>query len=132
MSKHPTISIVIIYLVAIHLTVISNVFAQDAPGEKLNLREIIEIALQENPEFRAAQKAWDAAKAKIPQAKDFADPNFSVMFNKVPGGGTDIIGPNDSMYRITQMLPFPGKRGLKEKIAQKGADIARAFKLYLC
>jgi outer membrane protein TolC len=29
------------------------------------------------------------------------------------------------MYEITQMLPFPGKRGLKGEIASKGAEITR-------
>jgi len=110
---------------AICLTVTSNVFAQGTSDEKLNLKEIIEIALQENPELRATQKSWEAAKAKIPQAKDFADPNFGVMFNKIPGGGVDVIDPNASMYQITQMLPFPGKRSLKEKVAQKNTGIAR-------
>jgi len=125
MKKYSTISIAIIYLVFIYSNLTGNLFAQNLPAEKLNLREIIEIALQENPELRAAQKSWDAAKAKIPQAKDFADPNFGVMFNRVPGGGADIIDPNASMYQISQMLPFPGKRGLKEKIAKKGAEIAK-------
>ena len=125
MNRYPIISIAIIYLIVIYSTITPNVFAQNAPDEKINLGEIIEIALQENPALRAMQKSWDAAKAKIPQAKDFADPNFGVMFNKVPGGGADIIDPNASMYQISQMLPFPGKRGLKEKIARKGAEIAK-------
>jgi len=112
------------------------VLAQDIPGnnpltpfikgDKLNLGEMIEIALQENPELRAAQKSWEAAKAKIPQEKDFADPTFSMMFSGVPGRSANIMEPNTSMYRITQMLPFPGKRDLKGKIAEKGSEIARA------
>ncbi|HIE30118.1 TPA: TolC family protein [Candidatus Poribacteria bacterium] len=125
MNRDPTIPTVIIFLTAIYFIVASHVFAQDVSSNKLNLSEIIEIALQENPELRAAQKSWEATMAKIPQAKDFADPIVSMMFSKVPGGGADIIEPNASMYRITQMLPFPGKRGLKEEIAKKGAEIAR-------
>jgi outer membrane protein TolC len=133
MNRNPTIQrtkwflfhFVIISLTAICFISAPSVLAQDKPGNKLNLSEIIEIALQENPELRATQKAWEAAKAQIPQAKDFADPTVSMMFSRVAGGGADIIEPNASMYRITQMLPFPGKRGLKEKIAQKGSEIAR-------
>ena len=127
--------LVIIFLTAICFIGTSHVLAQDVPsnnpltpfikGDKLNLNEIIEITLQENPELRVAQKLWEAATAKIPQAKDFADPTVSMMFSRVPGGGANIMEPNASMYRITQMLPFPGKRGLKEKIAQKGAEIVR-------
>ena len=143
MNRNPTIPkikalrfhLVTIFLTAIFLIVASHVFAvsprrplflaQDIPSNKLNLSEIIKIALQENPEIRAAQKSWEASTAKIPQEKDFADPTFSMMFSGVPGKSADIIEPNASMYRITQMLPFPGKRGLKEKIAQKGSEIAR-------
>jgi outer membrane protein TolC len=131
MKKHSTVVKITAYIsVFISLTIIcfssaSFVLAQEDAGDNnLNLKEIIEIALQENPELRAMRQSWEAAKAKIPQAKDFADPSFSMMFSGVPGRGADIMQPNDSMYRITQMLPFPGKRGLKEKIASKGAEIS--------
>jgi len=100
---------------------------QSKQEERINLDKLIAEALKNNPELQAARYFWEAAKVRIPQARAFEDPQFNMMFYSVPGGNGNPIGPNTSFYRISQMFPFPGKRGLREKIAEKSAEQAWEF-----
>ncbi|MBM3237604.1 TolC family protein [Candidatus Poribacteria bacterium] len=100
---------------------------QSEREERINLDKLIAEALKNNPELQAARYSWEAAKARIPQARAFEDPQFNMMFYSVPGGNGNSIEPNTSFYRISQMFPFPGKRGLREKIAEKSAEQAWEF-----
>ncbi|MBI1929220.1 TolC family protein [Candidatus Poribacteria bacterium] len=103
--------------------------AQTPPGTEhlFTLDQLLEVALRENPDLRAAQQSWEAAKARIPQAKALDDPQIGMMFNQVPQGNTNPLEPNNSLYRLQQMIPFPGKRSLRGQVAEKGADQASAL-----
>ena len=46
-------------------------------GTRLNLDQIVNEALQNNPEILAAKSKWEAYKYKIPQASALEDPMFS-------------------------------------------------------
>jgi outer membrane protein TolC len=105
----------------------SEVIQEKSREEHLNLDKLIVEALKNNPELQATHYSWEAAKARIPQARAFEDPQFNMMFYSVPGGNPSPIEPNTSFYRISQMFPFPGKRGLREKIAEKSAEQAWEF-----
>lgn len=48
--------------------------------EALSLDGIIKEALQNNPDILAAKKRYEAAKARIPQAKSLDDPTVSLTF----------------------------------------------------
>jgi cobalt-zinc-cadmium efflux system outer membrane protein len=95
--------------------------------ERLNLDKLIAEALKSNLELQAARYSWEAAKARVPQARALEDPQLNMMFYGVPGGNGNPIEPNTNFYRISQMLPFPGKRGLREKIAEKSTEQAWEF-----
>src|SRR4030042_5844179 len=97
----------------------SVVFAQE-----LKLNDLVEEALKNNPEILAAQARAEAAKYKIPQASSLPDP--MVMFgyqNEGWDGYTYGKMPDAQwMFSASQMFPFPGKRSLKEKMAEKDAE----------
>jgi outer membrane protein, heavy metal efflux system len=97
----------------------STVFAQE-----LKLNDLIEEALKNNPEILAAQARAEAAKYKIPQAKSLPDP--MVMFGyQNEGWDRYTYGEMQMaqwMFSASQMFPFPGKRSLKEKMAEKDAE----------
>ncbi len=124
---------------AIHITVLATVLlilalpavarAQTPPGTAplLSLDQLIEVALRENPDLRAARHSWEAAKARIPQAKALDDPQVRVMVTRVPEGNNNPLDPNSNIYRLSQMIPFPGKRSLRGQVAEKGADQASAL-----
>lgn len=104
------------------------VAAIDQSSPVLRLDEVVREVLQNNPAIQSALHNSQAERRRVPQAGSLPDPKVSVnwMGNITPFS----VQTNDpSSYRgVTAMqeLPFPGKRGLKGKIATKEADAAQA------
>ena len=113
-----------IIIVGLFLCLSSAVFAQE-----LKLNDLIDEALKNNPEILAAQARMEAAKYKIPQASSLPDP--MVMFGyQNEGWNKYTYGEMQDaqwMFSASQMFPFPGKRSLKEKMAEKDAESINAF-----
>lgn len=88
-------------------------------SEKIYLGPIIKEARENNPEILAAKKRWEAAKARVPQAKSLDDPWISLQFEKTPRNPVNFekTMSEDRMLSISQALPFFGKLPLKGKIA---------------
>jgi len=97
------------------------------PAEVLRLEDIIRATLANNPAIRAGAHAVAAQRAKVPQAKALPDPSVGIgwMGNIQP---FSVQTGDPSSYRSVsamQMLPFPGKRGLRGQIAAKDADASQ-------
>lgn len=94
--------------------------------DRLTLDELIAEAERVNPEMRAAAQELRAARERIRPAGALADPmiNFGQMNvgNIVPFTTLGEEGFSEVYVGITQEFPFYGKRGLREKVAQKEAD----------
>ncbi|HEX9971371.1 MAG TPA: TolC family protein [bacterium] len=109
MTKYISILIILIALLT------TQGFAV-APDSTVQLNQLIQEALNNNPDLQASNSAWQSAKAKVPQAGSLPDPvlGFSVMdlpinsfdFNQEPMTGKQVS--------LMQMIPFPGKLGLKK------------------
>lgn len=88
--------------------------------EQLKLNDLIEEALQNNPDLIGARHEIAEAKAQIPQAEAWEPPQIGVEFFQTPVESF----PNpadDSMeidYFIQQMVPFPGKRDAMSRSAE--------------
>jgi hypothetical protein len=54
-----------------------------------------------NPDIRAAQQRWEAAKAFVPQVKTLPDPMLNL--------GYENVEEREIMYGFSQEIPFPGK-----------------------
>jgi outer membrane protein, heavy metal efflux system len=90
-------------------------FAEDS---RLDLKELIEDALQRNPEIQAARRRWEASKAIIPQVQSLPDPQVMFGFQRMP-----MLEPLEGpMYGFSQEFPFPGKLALKGEVAARQAD----------
>jgi outer membrane protein TolC len=94
--------------------------AQEAalPGPAPALEALVAEALARNPDVRAQQEALGAARARPEQAKGLPDPMFSVLY--VNDGWSPSLGemPMTTLgFMGSQTLPWPGKRGLREKVA---------------
>ena len=92
--------------------------------DTLNLDDLVKIALAKNPAVQSAAHTFSAERTKIQQAGALPDPTFGVgwMGNARP---FSVQTGDPSSYRslsAMQMLPFPGKRGLRGQIAAKEAD----------
>ncbi len=107
----------------IFLTILIGVFLLSSIGaqasDKIYLGPIIKEARENNPEILAAKKRWEAAKARVPQAKSLDDPWISLQFEKTPRNPVNLSKTmsEDRMLSISQALPFFGKLPLKGKIA---------------
>lgn len=118
--------------------------AQEAGN--MGIDEISQESLAKNPELKAMEEEAKAAKAQVPQARSWEDPQIGVRFYQIPwGGGLDQAMDID--YIISQKFPFPGKKKAAAEIAyhtylhhlellgQRGREILRDlkstyFKLY--
>ncbi len=90
---------------------------------RLNADQLVEEALQNNPEILAAKKKWEAYKERIPQASALEDPMFGFGIINLP---TSFSFHQEDMtmkeFSISQKLPFPGKRPLMKAMASKEAE----------
>jgi len=91
----------------------------------ITLDELIQEALQNNPELRAFEAGHHAAVARIPQMSALDDPRFDIEIEEAPGAAP--LKTSEWKYvnfGISQMLPFPGKLAKAQKIAEIDAEHA--------
>jgi cobalt-zinc-cadmium efflux system outer membrane protein len=96
----------------------------DELGDPLTLDAVVGYARQHNPEIRAAVAKWHAAEARPAQAGALPDPMVDLAyhnesFDRFTQGSSEF-----AWIRIgaSQEVPFPGKLGLKERIASREAE----------
>jgi outer membrane protein TolC len=88
------------------------------------LQQLIEQALENNPEIKSMQRRFDSARARISQAKALDEPMLSIgyMGNITPFQVQKGDPSSGRTISISQDLLFPGKRSLKGKVASSDAD----------
>ena len=99
--------------------------AQDTDSvlrNRLVLPELIQEVLARNPELVAARKQWEAATNRITQARSLDDPILSVQLWNVPQPFKATQADN-SIFGLSQNLPFPGKLALKGDVASRSAEM---------
>lgn len=98
-----------------------------------SVEELVALVRAMNPEVQAMALEADAAAARVEGAGSLADPKVTFL---VEGWQRDFpsyaprssSGGTDKTIRVTQELPFWGKRDLKREIAQAGARKAAVLK----
>src|SRR3989338_1096930 len=105
----------IVFLIVACIFNSSIIYAADL----FSLDILIEEAKKNNPEILASKKRYEAATARIPQAKSLENPAIGLTFEKIPRGTLKLnkTMPEDRMLSFSQFLPFFGKLSLKGKIA---------------
>lgn len=92
----------------------------------LRLDELVEEALANNRDIRAAQKKYEASHQRPTQVSTLPDPTLSFMSNNIgnPIPATTLGEQDMSMtgFDVMQEVPYPGKLSLQGRIAQKEAD----------
>jgi outer membrane protein TolC len=97
--------------------------ASETPSPLL-LGEAVKQALDRNPEIRGLQQRLLATDAKAKQAPYLEDPQIALQLGGVPlSNPTSFNQADTNSIGIRQMIPFFGKLGLKEKIAQREVNI---------
>lgn len=92
-----------------------------------NLGELLAEALRSNPEILAAQKAAEAAQARIAQARSLDDPELDIESWAIPlNQPGNFNRANTHMVNLRQRLPFPGKLRLRGEVASQEQAMAAA------
>jgi len=97
-----------------------------AEAEPLQLDAVVTEALVQNPEIQAARHRWQAAKERAPQAAALDDPEFKVELFNYPNRLYPDASAN-TIFGLSQRFPYPGKRGLKESLVVREAEMAAAL-----
>jgi len=88
------------------------------PANPVALEALVAEALARNPDLQALQEGLVASRARPEQARALPDPMLSVLY--VNDGWSPSLGQQEMTtlgFMGSQTLPWPGKRGLREKIA---------------
>jgi outer membrane protein, heavy metal efflux system len=92
-----------------------------------NVDQLVEEALQNNPEISAVKIKWEIFKERIPQSYALEDPMFGFGIVNLP---TNFSFKDEDMtmkeFSISQKFPFPGKRPLMKEMASKEAEAISA------
>lgn len=111
-----------------HVAALGQIAALSSNG--LDLNALVAEALANNREIAAAQKRLEAARQRPRQAGSLPDPTFSAGFAgngyPLPGAGLGTQPTSNIGVSVTQPIPYPGKRQLRENVAAKEAA-AEAF-----
>ncbi|MFZ2055383.1 MAG: TolC family protein, partial [Candidatus Aminicenantales bacterium] len=96
--------------------------AQAPPAaETLTLGECIGIALEHNPLVLSSLSQYRASLARVNQAKAWSQPALGYDSDLQPRL-FDFRGSGESYFGVSQMVEFPGKIGLRGKIASKESE----------
>lgn len=92
---------------------------------KVNIPSLVTIAVESNPTLTAMRREFDAARARIPQAKALADPVVS-FGNTTVGNPIPFTGISDDFhdfsFGISQEMPWFGIRRLRGEIASSESE----------
>ena len=88
-------------------------------GRLASLDMLVKEALQNNPEIKSAERLWRAYLERPKQVSTLPDPIFSYS---IFGANIETrVGPQENVLALSQRIPFPGKLGLKGKMAKQDA-----------
>src|SRR5262249_18851174 len=86
--------------------------------------DVVDEARKQNPEIQAARTRAEAASYLPKQASAYDDPVFSYEAWNAPDS-FDVARADNNILKLSQKVPFPGKRRLAGTAAERDADVAR-------
>jgi outer membrane protein, heavy metal efflux system len=101
----------------------SAVAAAQTP-EPLRLADVLELAQQNNPEIQVVRQRAAALRAVPAQVSAYDDPTLSWEAWNIPES-LRVDKADNNIFRVSQKIPFPGKRTLAGTVAEHAADAAQ-------
>jgi cobalt-zinc-cadmium efflux system outer membrane protein len=100
--------------------------AEEVPlvNDTLKLEAVLTYAQEHNPSIRAARSRVLAAQERPAQVSALEDPMFTYEGFNLPEN-FDLTRTDNNIVKLSQKLPFPGKRRLRSEIAQHEAAGAK-------
>ena len=113
----------VLFAISIALAGMTLARAQDREPAGDSLAGLVSEALERNPEIQVIGRRVVARRARVPQAGALPDPMamYGVMNegSPVPFQTLGEAGFSEVYVGVSQDIPFPGKRGLRERVAQE-------------
>jgi outer membrane protein TolC len=102
--------------------------AQSPGADTLRVADAVRLALDSNPMLRAARASATAAGQRVGPAGALPDPRLELglMNREASDFGSTMDPMTMNQLQLTQMLPWPGKRGGTRRAAEHGAAAAAA------
>jgi outer membrane protein, heavy metal efflux system len=94
------------------------------PAPEVPLAALVNEALERNPDLKAARREVEAARSRIAPAAALDDPMLELGVVNLPARSLSFRREDMTMKMIgiTQRLPYPGKRALRQDMAEREAD----------
>jgi outer membrane protein TolC len=92
-------------------------------ADRLRLADAIDLALRDNPVIAGAAQRADALRARPAQVSAYDDPTLAWEAWDIPES-LRVDAAENNIFRLTQKLPFPGKRTKAGEAAAHEADAA--------
>lgn len=86
-----------------------------------SIESLIEEALENNPQIKAAYNNWQAARYRARWVRGLPDP--MAKYTHFGDNVETRVGPQEQKYGVSQRIPFPGKLSLKGKLHDKHAQM---------
>jgi len=94
-------------------------------AQPVSLKNLVDEALNNNPQIQAAKFRYEAARARISLLRSLDNPKFEYEYDKITADMYAVMrgktGPMNT-FSISQEIPFPTKLILKKQSAQKEAN----------
>lgn len=97
------------------------------PDSAFVLDELIQKVRTQNPQLQSSYEDWQASKMRIPQEGSLPDPTLGLNLMNLPVNSFafDQEPMTGKQISLMQPFPFPGKLGLKSKIAESTSQITQ-------
>lgn len=117
---------VILLVLALLLFSLASAFVANRAAAA-DIETLIDEALRNNPELKAAERKLDAYSEKPSQEESLDNPRLGLGFLNLPVNSFsfDQEPMTQKQISVLQKVPFPGKLPLKGEIARKGVDIVK-------
>ena len=126
-GNKPGYAVVVLLLLAVASTAAHAALEERRDAQLLQL---LEEAARNNPEIRAARNELEAARQRVSPAGALDDPMLEAGIVNAPLASQTFRREDMTMKMLglSQRLPFPGKRGLRQDVAAKDAEsVAHAY-----
>jgi len=99
----------------------------DAARINEQLHQLLAEAIENNPEIRTARKEQEAAAHRVAPAGSLEDPMLEAGVLNLPASSFSFSREDMTMKMLglSQRLPYPGKRALKQDVAQLDSESLR-------
>ena len=91
----------------------------------LTLEGAIRLALESNPQLRAADSQISSAAGRAYQSKLWSNPELELSAEDWPTGGGGFTDAK-KLIGVSQTVPFPGKKKLDSRIGSLGVRVSQA------